>query len=1096
MPGERALERRVVTVVFADLAGFTTLGDSLDPEDLRAVQDAYFAAAGETVGRHGGVLEKFIGDAVVALFGVPRARDDDAERAVRAGLALVAAVDQLGAGVGLEPGALQVRVGVNTGEVLYGEGGPDRGAATGDAVNVASRLESVAAPGSVLLGDGTALAVEAAIELAAPVELEVKGKAGGVRARRALGVRPEPSREQAMGSLRAPLLGRAQELAALRSALDSGASVRTLVVAPPGVGKTRLVEELALAAGHACVCRARFRPATRAPQATVAQLVLSGLPGHARSGPDDADAFLRERLAAAGTSPARADVVTRELLSVAWPERSTPGGREREALFAAWAEGLDALAGDRPALWVAEDVHWAGKDVLAFLEHAGGTASRGGRLVLATSRPVLLEQEPAWSGSADLLLLQPLPAVEVAELVRALVGEALPPSLVERVGDRAGGNPLFVEELLRSWISGGILVRNGNGDWWLTHAQEDVPLPTTVHAIYAAQIDDLPEAARVVTRRGSVAGRRFPAAGLPALEVADASDGIDVLLRQALLSGPLPDPLGESFAFRHALLRDAAYAGLARRERARLHVLLARWIEGAAGAHLAELAESIGSHYAAALAHAPALAAEIAEGLDREATAVLAADWFERAAEAALAGAAHETARELLRRSLELTPERLVLDRSRRWRLLGEATAAAADLDEAEQAVQAAVELARSAFRAGDPAAREAYAETVGVLGRVFHEQLRFGEELRLADETLGEIGEGEDRATARLLLLWTSGAEGTGAAVDDRRAKLDQAVDLAARCGDARLEFQARIRRTFERADLGDRAVVECAELTRLGRELGEWRDSGRVMHTQAALMIARAAYGDALAVLDDAAQLAEAHGLTELLAWNHYWRVEAGLASGDWEGAVGSGLDAVDLAEENAYHRAAVRSWFALVPIAGARDDRSLLGRARDWFVARGLSAVHASTISPFAHLMTCGVELVLSRAGLTEAPEPDTELCLGALGDEDGLPSWLAATDELLTFWLDRGDHDAVRAALERPAGGVESEGTMLGAGIFELAAARLDRDPARAQAALRCFRAFGAPWWTAKALRALESLGDAVAGAEAAGIERRLGVGIDS
>ena len=174
-----------MTALFADLAGFTTLGESLDPEDLRAVQDAYFGAARETIERYGGVLEKFIGDAVVALFGIPRTRDDDAERAVRAGLAFVGAVEQLGAKVGLEPSALRVRVGVNTGEVLAGEEGPERGAATGDTVNVAARLQAAAEPGTVLVGEETALAVEAAIEL---------DVAAGAGAEREGGRRPCPAR--------------------------------------------------------------------------------------------------------------------------------------------------------------------------------------------------------------------------------------------------------------------------------------------------------------------------------------------------------------------------------------------------------------------------------------------------------------------------------------------------------------------------------------------------------------------------------------------------------------------------------------------------------------------------------------------------------------------------------------------------------------------------------------------------------------------------------------------------------------------------------------------------------------------------------------
>src|SRR2546430_3761004 len=324
MPAETALERRVVTALFADLAGFTTLGDSLDPEDLRAVQDAYFAAARETIERYGGVLEKFIGDAIVALFGVPRGRDDDAERADRAGLALVRAIEQLGATVGLEPTALRLRVGVNTGEVLHGEEGPERGAATGDTVNVAARLQTAAEPGSVLVGEETALAVEAAIELDPPQELELKGKARIVRARRALTIRSEPSREQAMGSLPAPLLGRADELDALRSVFGDG-PLRRLVVAPPGVGKSRLVEEFARSLDGALVCRARLRPELRAPQPAGAQLVLSALPPEARGDSGVGSGFVRGRLAAAGVSPARAEVIAEEVAAVAWPGEAASG---------------------------------------------------------------------------------------------------------------------------------------------------------------------------------------------------------------------------------------------------------------------------------------------------------------------------------------------------------------------------------------------------------------------------------------------------------------------------------------------------------------------------------------------------------------------------------------------------------------------------------------------------------------------------------------------------------------------------------------------------------------------------------------------------
>ena len=241
------VERRIVTVLFADLVGFTSLSEGLDPEDVATVQTAYFDTIRDAVSRYGGQLEKFIGDAAMAVFGIPIARDDDMERAVRAGLAIASAVGQIGVGLGLDEDALQVRVGVNTGEVAYSLG-PDGWRATGDAVNVAARLQTAAPTGGVLVGPTTALGVAGAIELEEAGALTLKGKSEPLPAWHATGLLAEPSRDHAMGSLRAPMLGRDAEMAALRAALEQirgGSNARVTVIAPPGVGKTRLVSEFA-----------------------------------------------------------------------------------------------------------------------------------------------------------------------------------------------------------------------------------------------------------------------------------------------------------------------------------------------------------------------------------------------------------------------------------------------------------------------------------------------------------------------------------------------------------------------------------------------------------------------------------------------------------------------------------------------------------------------------------------------------------------------------------------------------------------------------------------------------------------------------------
>ena len=437
-----AYERRIVSVLFADLVGFTSLGELLDPEDVAAIQDRYFAAVRQAVERYGGRLEKFIGDAAMAAFGVPRTLDDDAERAVRCGLAIVAAVERLDAELDLEPGAIAVRVGVATGEVVHAEAGPDAGRVTGDTVNLAARLQTAAPPAGVLISEPTALAVEEVVELGPALSLELKGKADRVRARTALGTRAIRSREIAMGDLRAATLGREDELRELLGGLEhvrrEQKTERWLVMAPPGTGKTRLLEELARRRPEAVtVRRARFRSDDPRPFGALAELASSvtgrGPAGRSLEGPD-----LVGRLRAAGLAHGRAAVVAAALGELAGanladaagagsdagpasagqaegpagpagagPAKVGPDGPtgrtaaetagvDRDARFEAWIDGIDALAEGGGELWIVEDAHWAGGDALAFLDAIGRRPVPGGRLLVVSARPSLLEREPDW----------------------------------------------------------------------------------------------------------------------------------------------------------------------------------------------------------------------------------------------------------------------------------------------------------------------------------------------------------------------------------------------------------------------------------------------------------------------------------------------------------------------------------------------------------------------------------------------------------------------------------------------------------------------------------------------------------------------------
>jgi class 3 adenylate cyclase/tetratricopeptide (TPR) repeat protein len=1099
---EGGAERRIVTVLFADLVGFTALSERLDAEDVSIVQGAYFDTVRETIERHGGRLEKFIGDAVMAVWGAPRARDDDAERAVRAGLALTGAVEHLGARLGIE-GELRLRVGVNSGEVVQAaEQRDDRALVTGDTVNVAARLQAAAPPGAVVVGEHTALAVAEAVELERLEPVEAKGKAHPVRAWRAARVRPERSRDDAMGRLHAPILGRDGELAWLSGLRERAraAPVRATVLAPPGVGKSRLVAEFT-AAVDAATWSARLRPDVLAPYDAVRQLLVQAL-AHADLAADDGAArraALELRLADRGVSPARAAVVADEVDALLEPAVADGAalvelGQAREARFRAWLEALDSFAGDGGAVWVVEDAHWAGGDLLAFLDLAG--AAPGARLVVVTARPSLLEQAAAFcrAGSAETLELPPLPAGSAADLIMALVGPALGDELVARIAARSDGNPLFIEELLRTWVSVGTLVGDGEG-WRLADGGGAVDLPTTVQAIYGAQLDDLTPSARAVARRASVGGRTFPGAALPALDVDAPEEGLDVLLRRALLSGPRHDGVvGPSFAYRHALLRDAGYASLARAERATLHVRYASWLEETTGARAGELAEVIGRHYAAAASGAPALAQEVAPGLGRERAAELAASWFERGAEAALELAAHEAACSLLGRALELTPAGAPLDEARRRLRLGHVTALNADMDVGASDVERALDLYRGVLADDDSrAARDGFAAAVAALGWIRNQQVRFDLAAALADEGLATLGEPDDVATARLLVLRAVSVNHGTDEVDGPRADAERALGLARAAADADLEIDA----LAALAQVGDR-MADWEQLQSLALERRRWETAAGALRVIGAFLLERDV-GEALDVLDRTEELCRAHGLTESLAWTEYSRTEAHALAGDWDAAIEAGRRAVALGEANGYHRATLRTWSALLPIAVARHDAVLAGEADRWMERFEPPA----RPSHYALVLIAARDLCRARFGLVAPFTPDIDERLPAYELAYSLNSWYEALDTVLCAWLDAGLVDGAQEAAARARRTYETdpESSAVGRAVGALlvartaaAAGRHDGSARDARAAAEGFADARVPWWRLKALRLLEAVGAASPAdvAEAEALAARLGV----
>ncbi len=1096
-----ASERRVVTVLFADLVGFTTLGERLDAEDVATIQDAYFGLVRETLGRYGGRLEKFIGDAAMAVFGVPRSLDGDAERAVRGGLALIAGLSAIGTRLGLDE-ELRVRVGATTGEVVHVVEGPDAGRISGDSVNTASRLQSAARPGTVLVDRNTAFAIADALELRALDPIALKGKRELVPVWEVVAERPERSRELAMGSLRAPIIGREPELMRLDGAVadvrEDGGRRAITVVAPPGVGKTRLVDEFASRVSGdptMAVWRARLRPEVIGPYDAVRSLLSQAV------GEGEARLRLPDRLIASGVLSPRADVLA-DTLEWTLNGAGTTGETDRSALFAAWLEAFDALAAGRIQIWILEDIHWAGPDLLGFLGEAllGHGAPR---LVCSTARPSFLDAPPDWASAGratghELLHLGTLEASNATELIDSLVGNCLPSSLAARIAERSDGNCLFIEELLRTWVGVGTLIPDGDG-WRLATPEEDVALPASVHAIYASQLDDLPPAARTAARRGSVAGRRFPRAALEPLGVPEVDAALDSLLRRALVSGPLPDPeTGPAFAYRHALLRDAGYASLARAERADLHVRLAHWLEEAARDRLDLVAGTIGDHYASALDVAPALAGQIAPGLSREECAPLAATWLERAGDVAQRSAASAAAASFFRRALELTAPSSDLDRARRAIELGRSLVTIGGVEEAATSFEQGLQAARRARDAksdgqGGPW-RGVFARGADALATLRYEQLQFVESWKLSERALAEMGttavKGGNRDAIDLdaIRLQVSASRGLSGETNDALpwvAAAERAVSAAEAAGDDEYAYAARRELAGARSEAGLASDADWKAI----RELASARQD---FATEVSASIMESAYRmseaprEAVAILLGTREVAIAHGLTERLGWVDHALCESHLGGGDWARGIEAGLIGLDLAERHGYARIAVRSLASLLPMASLRSDLTVLERARHWFESFG----DRLPDSPYGRVLHAAADLWIATGD--SAAVPDVEHIRPAFPqilDQGGF-EFTASVDAILDAWVTAGRHDWVREAIEAAVAAPPSaDRSDVQIGSLLLHAVRIDATavalpaaagwptidgPALVREIAARYRAIRSPFWVARALTVLEDL----------------------
>jgi class 3 adenylate cyclase/tetratricopeptide (TPR) repeat protein len=572
-------ERKVLTVVFCDLKDSTALGEALDPEALGEVLDLYFTTTSRVLNRHGGAIQKFIGDAVVAAFGIPVVHEDDALRAVRAAIEMREALSrlnrQLKAGYGVE---LEIRMGVHTGEVVVRTAVNDQQVLTGDTLNTAARLEQAAGPDEILVGEPTYRLVRDAIEVEPLDPLDLKGKSQPVPAFRLVRVFGD---EQSSRRHDAPMVGRDAEqemlLASFERADDERKCLLITVVGEAGVGKSRLVRALIEATGgRARVLRGRCLPYG---EGITFWPILSIVREACGISTDDPADVALSKLDAVNDDT---EVSRRVASALGWSPEQLPVAE----LFWGVREMLERLARERPLVLVIDDVHWAAPTLIELMNHLIDTVADGPMLLLCTARPDMFETHPDWSEGprANRLVLGRLPDGAAAQVIDNLLGGVEVPDEIRSVVIRASeGNPLFVEQLVSMLIDSGVLVEL-DGSWVATRSLGQLDVPPSISALLTARLDLLSPDERAVIEPASVIGLGFPSGAVRELVQAtlqgQVGDHLESMTRKQLVQ-PTPDPdrALDDHRFHHILIRDAAYRRSLKRARADLHERFARWLE-------------------------------------------------------------------------------------------------------------------------------------------------------------------------------------------------------------------------------------------------------------------------------------------------------------------------------------------------------------------------------------------------------------------------------------------------------------------------------------------------------------------------------------
>ncbi|HEY8869717.1 MAG TPA: adenylate/guanylate cyclase domain-containing protein [Candidatus Limnocylindrales bacterium] len=811
---EPAVERRLVSILFADLVGFTPYTEARDAEEVRDTLDRYFEIARNSIERHGGTVEKFIGDAVMAVWGAPVAREDDAERAVRAALELVDAVTPLG---------VKARAGVLTGEAAVNVGAIGEGMVVGDIVNTAARLQSVADPGTVLVGESTYRAASRAIAFEPAGDQTLKGKASPVAAWRALRVTSERGGRNRGEGLEAPFVGRTEELRLIKDlfhATGREGRVRLVsVMGPAGIGKTRLAREF-LKYLDGLVDTVLWHDGRSPAYGEGITFWALGEMVRGRAGllETDDERTTRDKITAVIAAHVADEAERRWIEPALLALLGLEAGARSDELFAAWRTFFERLAAANPVVLVFEDFHFADPGLIDFVDHLLDWSKGVPIYVVTLARLELLERRPNWGAgkrSFVSLALEPLPEPAMRELIGGLV-PGLPERAIRSIVTRADGIPLYAVETVRMLVANGQLVRD-DAAYRPIGDLSDLAVPETLTALITSRLDGLERLDRELMADAAVLGQSFTTAALAAvaaLAEGDLEPRLRSLVRHELLTMEADPRSAErgQYAFVQALIREVAYNTIAKRDRKTRHLAAARFFEGLGSD---ELAGALAGHYLAAHRNAP-------DGPEADALAAQARIALRAAADRAVALGAHEQAVAFLEEAVNIT-----MDRAERADLLeraGSSASMAGRHEAAELHLRRAIDLYREL---GD---RTAICGATASLGRV------------LISSRQTDVGE---------TLLEAARAE---------FADLEAAPAGAAIGGQlARAAYlNGNVRRAIEIAD----PVLETAEHLDLGPIVAD------TLITKGSALAQLGRMTEGLALLRAGQDLAERHGLSEAVS------------------------------------------------------------------------------------------------------------------------------------------------------------------------------------------------------------------------------------